>query len=154
MMNRDGVLFVDGERFREEAWYRYSVRCDRGRNAAITKAAAKAGLTVNAFVQRHFDRILEADLAEPAKASDISQPELQGFAQRHGVTVGHARVWFLLKGLRGCDGVARMSIPEIGEACFITPDTCRTYIGVLSGRGLLERVGGHGKACFRVSEGA
>lgn len=145
---------MGGDQARDEAFYRFSVRCDRERNAAIAKAAAKLGLTPNTFVQRHFDRILEADLAEQPKAAPVGQSELQGFARRNGVTVGHARVWFLLKGKAGADGVVSMALHDIGEACHVTRDTVRTYVSDLSVRGLLDRVDGPGVARFRVSEGA
>lgn len=47
----------------EPTLFRYSVRCDRERNRAIERAAKRAGMTANQFVQQHFDRILD----EPAE---------------------------------------------------------------------------------------
>ncbi|APH71425.1 hypothetical protein [Aquibium oceanicum] len=44
----------------EGAFYRYTVKCDRAFNAAIEKAARKAGVSATTFVQTHFDGILEA----------------------------------------------------------------------------------------------
>ena len=44
----------------EGAFYRYTVKCDRAFNAAIEKAARKAGVSATTFVQTHFDGILQA----------------------------------------------------------------------------------------------
>lgn len=43
----------------EPPFYRFAVRCDRDTNRAIEKAAKRAGMTANQFVQRHFETILE-----------------------------------------------------------------------------------------------
>jgi predicted HicB family RNase H-like nuclease len=47
----------------EPPFFRFAVRCDRDTNRAIEKAAKRAGMTANAFVQAHFARILD----EPAE---------------------------------------------------------------------------------------
>lgn len=65
--------------------YRYSVRCDRARAYDIAAAAKRAGMSEEAFVQAHFDRILDP-VEEPAPAD----PAPEG-AEKKARTAGSPR---------------------------------------------------------------
>ncbi len=67
-----GMIAGDGQ-YRPEQHYRYSVRADRAQARAIERAAARAGKSVERFVQEHFELIL--DHARRGKSAPASAPE-------------------------------------------------------------------------------
>ncbi|TIX23879.1 hypothetical protein [Mesorhizobium sp.] len=79
---------------RADSFYRFSVKCDRLTNLKIEAAARKAGMTVNGFVQRHFETILAVPAAHTADAP--ARFDASSFAKRHGVTIQTANLWFSL----------------------------------------------------------
>ncbi len=89
----------------EERCFRFSVRCDRETNQRIETAARKAGLSVTAFVQQHFDTILDG----PADAYGFS-PDL--FARRHGIGSKDAQLFGALRRLADSDGVVTGSVAD------------------------------------------
>ncbi|RWO29607.1 MAG: hypothetical protein EOS10_22455 [Mesorhizobium sp.] len=81
-----------------EALYRFSVRCDRAMNARIEAAARKAGISVTAFVQRHFDSILDARPNAPKLATfDAAAFDAVAFSKRHHVALMAAKLWCALR---------------------------------------------------------
>lgn len=92
-----GLSFMK-ETERADAFYRYSVRCDRATSAKIEAAARKAGVSVTAFVQRHFDGILDARPNAPNLASfDAARFDAVAFSKRHHVSLMAAKLWCALR---------------------------------------------------------
>ncbi|TPN43228.1 hypothetical protein [Mesorhizobium sp. B1-1-7] len=85
---------------RPDAFYRFSVRCDRAMNARLEAAARAAAVSVTAFVQRHFETILD----EPADDTGFS-PDV--FAREHGISPMAARLWNAMR--RASDSVGVVS---------------------------------------------
>ncbi|MER9056458.1 hypothetical protein [Mesorhizobium sp. M0910] len=101
-----GFGFKEAER--ADAVYRYSVRCDRATSARIETAARKAGISVTAFVQRHFESILDArPIATKLASFDATEFDAAAFSKRHHVTLLAARLWANLRVHAGDDGVVQ-----------------------------------------------
>lgn len=98
---------------RAEAFYRYSVKCDRATNARIEALARKEGLSPTGLVQRHFESILKAPLPaqEPSPNFDPKQ-----FARDHDVSVTAARLWRWLKDRTNPEGLVRVKLVHMAEA--------------------------------------
>lgn len=95
---------------RPDNFFRFSVKCDRLTNIKIAAAAGKAGMTVNSFVQRHFDRILEAPVA-PVEAVPPTF-DAAAFSIRHNVTIQAANLWFVLA-THARDGVVQRTLRDL-----------------------------------------
>ncbi|EHK56836.1 hypothetical protein [Allomesorhizobium alhagi] len=119
---------------RQETFFRYSVKCDRLTATRIEIAARKAGLTVNAFVQQHFDTILDAKSAALRQAQVKDAPRFDrkrfdaiGFARRHKVSIPAARVWAALAGRVDAEGRGRATLLQLARDA----DVDGTYPGLL-----------------------
>lgn len=148
------MLTGTGER--PEAWYRFSVKCDRTMNCRIQAAAAKAGMSVTAFVQRHFDCILDPKPnaeASPAGQFDLSAFHPIEFSKRHKVSVASARAWSVLRSRVKKDGTVQMSQRDVAEA--INCSSPHRPVEALIEAGLIEmvkRAYGHEAPIYRVLE--
>lgn len=136
-------LTVGGERYREEAAYRYSVRCDRTMARWIEDAAKKAGMTANAFVQQHFETI--RDKAKPSAAAPAfrATPDaraIEACATRHDLSKMTARVLLTLSGHADAEMAVRRSLPQIGADVGLPTGTVVKHVNRLRKRGLLERL--------------
>ncbi|OBQ72369.1 hypothetical protein A8145_06040 [Mesorhizobium loti] len=96
---------------RADSFYRFSVKCDRLTNLKIEAAARKAGMSVNSFVQRHFETILEA---APVAATVPERFDAPAFAKRHGVTIQAANVWFSLS-THARNGLVQRSLKNLAS---------------------------------------
>ncbi|TIM16248.1 MAG: hypothetical protein E5Y67_03380 [Mesorhizobium sp.] len=91
-----GLSFRETER--ADAVYRYSVRCDRATSTKIEAAARKAGISVTAFVQRHFESILDARPNAPKLATfDAAAFDAVAFSKCHHVSLMAAKLWCALR---------------------------------------------------------
>ncbi|RWC47981.1 MAG: hypothetical protein EOS55_14045 [Mesorhizobium sp.] len=95
---------------RADSFYRFSVKCDRLTNLKIEAAARKAGMTVNGFVQRHFETILAVPAAHTADAP--ARFDASSFAKRHGVTIQTANLWFSLS-THAHNGLVQRSLRDL-----------------------------------------
>lgn len=96
-----------------EQFYRYSVKCDRAFAARLEEAARRAGVSVNAFVQLHFERILE----EPARsdlpaARPLPLAELQALARRNRISLSAAKLFVWMRGAADANGQLRVAHAE------------------------------------------
>jgi len=114
---------------RTESFYRFSVKCDRLTNLKIEAAARKAGLSINSFVQRHFETILDAPLAADVGKALFHAPT---FAKRHGVSIQAANLWFSLSS-HARNGLVQRSLKDLA-----------TDVGVSRVEKLIERLIGAG----------
>jgi hypothetical protein len=114
----------------EERCFRFSVRCDRDANQRIEQAARKAGLSVTAFVQRHFETILD----EPADPSGFSP---QAFARTNDISVQAARLWKALRSMAGPDGEITGAAREFGKAARISQGHASDHMAELVRVGLV-----------------
>ncbi|WP_353641349.1 hypothetical protein [Mesorhizobium sp. WSM2239] len=137
---------IAGSHERPETFLRYSVKCDRVMASRIETAAKKAGLSVNAFVQQHFDAILDP------KASPQGQGEGGAvafsskafnpleFSRRYRVSVPAARVWAALAGHVDADGLARVSLLQLGRDAGVDGSYPQRLIAALVEAGRVEIV--------------
>ena len=106
-----GAPDINGER--GDRLYRFSVKCDRAMNARIEGAARQAGLTTTAFVQKHFETILDrAAGGRPA----LENFNARSFAERHGIPGMAARVWHWMATHADADSRAQGSTLTIAAA--------------------------------------
>lgn len=111
--------------------YRFSVRCDRERNAAIERAAKAAGLSATTFVQQHFDTILDAGIA-----SNNGAPSIGGQI----LTAGQRRLHAVLIARSDADGLVVFKPVSIAAELGSTPNSVRQQIKALNKAGLTEAV--------------
>jgi hypothetical protein len=118
--------------------YRYSVKCNRTRSQEIQIAARAAGLSVEAFVQRHFDGILDAAPTEKP-SFDAASFDLIGFSRRHNLTLSAARIWLALRSR--CDGARRasMSREDLCAAAGIGKNHVTRALDALEAERLIEQ---------------
>jgi hypothetical protein len=129
------------DRERSESCYRYSVRCDRLTATRIEIAARKAGLTANAFVQQHFETIFEPVQTEPAaKGFDSKAFDAAAFSRRHKVSIPAAKIWAGLAGRVSADGMAKVSVRQLGQAADVSEGYPSRLIASLVDAGLVETV--------------
>lgn len=152
------ALIVGPERTVAPALYRFTVKCDRDRNAAIERAARKAGLSVNEFVQRHFDGIL--DVGSPAAPGAPAAPARNAAAVRlaaclrNEVTEAMDQVWRAMARLADDDGQLACTQLVIAEEAGRSPASACRAVETLVARGLIEIVresSGPRPAVYRVA---
>ncbi|OBQ68386.1 hypothetical protein EFV37_25190 [Mesorhizobium loti] len=95
---------------RADSFYRFSVKCDRLTNLKIASAARKAGMSVNSFVQRHFETIL--DVAPASLAAQPTRFDAPSFARRHNVTIQAANLWLSLS-THARNGLVQRSLKDL-----------------------------------------
>ncbi|MER9814268.1 hypothetical protein [Mesorhizobium sp. M0129] len=126
---------------RDDAVYRYSVRCDRATSARIDAAARKAGINVSSFVQRHFESILDARPNAPKLASfDAAGFDAVAFSKRHHVTLLAARLWCTLRVHAGEDGQIQRFQTVLAEDIGCDHASTGRLVAALIEAGLLETV--------------
>jgi DNA-binding MarR family transcriptional regulator len=119
--------------------YRYSVRCDRDRFHALGRAAKTAGVSVEAFVQAHFETILDAQPLPSATAPDGSDDRI--IAGQLDISVGQWRVARALADRANAEGVAAVSYKEIAASTGLGEGSIPQFILRLQDRNLIERTG-------------
>lgn len=150
------------EFFRDEAIYRYSVRCDRATAASIRRAAAKAGLSETAFVQAHFDTILQRRRpAKPAAAeasapADAGQPRGDDTSRACdcGITEWALRLWRVASAICDEGGAFEADTVSLGRFAHVPAGSVTRSLSMLVSRGLAERVSiaaGQRKAVYRLA---
>lgn len=139
-----------GEPERDERWYRYSVKCERTFAMRLEAAAKAAGKSVNAFVQAHFETILEAPLA--AESFDPARFDAVNFSRRHALPVPAALVWKELRAGASAQGLVRATHAQIEEATGIPYGSIPKLLLSLKDAGLIEQLSGAGTkgAQYRV----
>lgn len=136
------ALIAGPDTERPPSFFRYTVRADRARAKAIEAAAAKAGLSVETFVQRHFDRILDAPTG-PAKKKPF---DADRFVKKHGVRRIEALIYGeLLKRADPDDGVSRASAADIAFALDLRLETVREALRALCDLDLAANHGSTGR---------
>ncbi|MER8540279.1 hypothetical protein NKH17_12570 [Mesorhizobium sp. M1334] len=134
-----GFGFKEAER--ADAVYRYSVRCDRATSTRIEAAARKAGISVTAFVQRHFETILDARPNATKLASfDAAGFDAVEFSKRHHVTLMAARLWGTLRVHAGDNGHVQRFQTQLAEDIGCDHASTGRLITALLEAGLLETV--------------
>lgn len=134
-------LAVRDEVERADAFYRFSVKCDRAMNAKIETAARKAGMSATAFVQRHFDSILDPKPnAQKVTSFDAARFDAFNFGKRHQVTLLAAKLWANLRAHAGPDGVVQRFQTLLAEDIGCDRATTGRLIEALIDAGLLESV--------------
>ena len=124
---------------RPETFFRYSVKCDRAMASRIETAAKKAGLSVSAFVQQHFDTILDPrqDRGEGAAfKANVFDPV--SFSRRYQIPVFAAQVWIALKARADADGLVRVPARTLAEKLGFSGDLVRKGMNALIDAGRLE----------------
>jgi len=139
--------------------YRYSVRCGRSTAQAIAKAADRAGLTVNAFVQQHFETLFsqvsggkKAPQADVAAGAGEKREDL-ALAQRHGVTPGAIKVYRLIESLADGEGMCQIGADDIAARTGFGAGSVRVFLSNLVTAELLARTrngGFRGVSAYRV----
>jgi hypothetical protein len=114
----------------EERCFRFSVRCDRDMNQRLELAARKAGLSVTALVQRHFETILD----DPADAAGFSP---QVFARGNDVSVQAARLWKAMSATAGPDGEITGAAREFCRTAKISQGAASDHLAELVRVGLV-----------------
>lgn len=134
---------------RDEQYYRYSVKCDRATSQRIERAAREAGKSVTAFVQAHFDRILDAK-----PAADAARPfDAENFARENRVPLTAALMWHVLRQRAAGDGRVSLSQRQMAEAIGCDVSTPHRLTGALVEAGrlqILERSRGGVSPVYRV----
>lgn len=155
-----------GRGYRPESVMRFSVRCDRGRAAAIERAAKKAGMSATAFVQAHFETILdeaEPPVAEPGApkmaAADIARgpgrnhPDDRERASDLGLSMSALRLLRVVSLIASNDGTF-VSDPEfLGQSTNTVAGGIHQMMRQLEVIGAVERVTkavGSRKAIWRL----
>lgn len=133
-------LIAGGERQRAPTYFRYTVRADRDRARAIEAAARKAGLSVEAFVQRHFDGIVAPRNGAAARSFDPAS-----FAVKHGLPRITALVLGEVVARADENGVAQLRVGDIVAALAISPGTAQRALDALLERGMLDHVDAAGR---------
>ncbi|MCF6111973.1 hypothetical protein L2331_19050 [Mesorhizobium muleiense] len=131
-----GSLAFKDEELRADSFYRFSVKCDRLTNIKITAAARKAGMTVNSFVQRHFEAILDEPAAAPAPVQS-EKFDAPSFAKRHGVPIMAANLWLSLS-MHARNGLVQRAQKQL--AADVGTDLAFPLIKRLVAAGLIEIV--------------
>lgn len=129
--------------------YRFSVRCDRDFNQRLEQAAKGAGLSVTAFVQRHFEAILDA----PADGGGFS-PE--AFARLHSVTPQAAVLFDTLRRIADEAGVVTGSVAAFAAACGQTERRLNYHFRQLVEAGLVGTIAAARagrKGTYRILDG-
>lgn len=132
-----------GDQVRDERWYRYSVRADRTFALRLEAAAAKAGVSVNAFVQAHFETILQARGSE-APAFDAARFDAVAFGRDRAVPVAAARIWKVLRQRADDKGLVRVTLAEIETATGLNYGSLSKALATLKEAGLVEQLSGAG----------
>lgn len=124
---------------RADAYYRFSVKCDRATNAKIEGAARKAGVSATTFVQRHFETILKSKTAAPKADAAF---DAKAFASCNGISVTAARVWFWLHERADDMGEVTVSLMQISTVVggASTTNSSR-YRNELVDAGMIEQLG-------------
>lgn len=141
------VSFSDDELGRADQFYRFSVKCDRAMNARLEAAARAAGVSVTAFVQRHFETILD----EPADDTGFSP---DAFAREHGISPQAARVWAAMR--KGVDqvGVVSGGVRDFAIAAKVSAGHGGDYVAELISAELVRmiaRPGGARPGTYRLT---
>lgn len=129
------LAMLQDNAWREPQCWRFTVRCDRATNAAIERAARAAGMSVNAFVQAHFDRILDTPAQPGGAAFDATT-----FAQRHGVSLSAAALWGLMKAECNAEGLVSRSYVALARTANQSPSTVQNQMEMLIEAGLVSLV--------------
>lgn len=146
-----GGAWVDGQP--DERHYRYSVKCDREMAQAIGRAAAAAGLSATAFVQRHFETILGQ--RRPDRRDGPF--DAAGFAARHGLPVGAARIWHAMRREADRDGMVQIMIDDLADLAGTSPHWVRKWREQLVKAGLAHIASHRGRGgapVYRIMEPA
>lgn len=131
---------------REPRMFRYSVKADRALANAIAVAAREAGLSVESFVQAHFDRILDAPVR-----TDPVLPDAPALAASHGIPVMAARIYLLLAS-RAQGGIAARSLSQLAADMNSNMTMVARQIEALTAAGLVADEGiTRGGRRYRVS---
>lgn len=154
MGGRDETFWRDGA---DAAFYRYTVRCDRAFNAAIEKAAKKAGLSATSFVQRHFDTILGAVPPEPERAErNFEEPNRVRKPKRAegaALTPAQEKVLAALVARADDRGHVSIGMELLARDAGTTPGSARTLIARLKELRLvttIRRGGWQNPAVYRI----
>lgn len=142
-----------GDQVRDERWFRYSVRADRSFALRLEAAAAKAGVSVSAFVQAHFETILQPRAAPPA--FDAARFDAVAFGRDHAVPVAAARIWKVLRQRADDKGIVRVTLAEIETATGLNYGSLSKALATLKEAGLVEQLSGAGTkgTQYRVTGG-
>jgi len=137
--------------------YRYSVRCGRSTAQAIAKAADRSGLTVNAFVQQHFEALFDQVTGRKKVAStDVAasageKREDLAMARRHGIAPGAVRIYRLIESLADAEGICQIGSEDIAARTGLGTGSVRVLLSSLVTGELLARTrNGGGVSAFRV----
>lgn len=130
------LAMLQGDTWREPQCWRFTVRCDRATNAAIERAARAEGISVSAFVQAHFDRILDAPAVKAAEPAF----DALSFARRHALAPSAAALWGLMKAGCNGEGLFSASYSSLGRAMGMTPNAIQHQVSRLIAAGLVTIV--------------
>ena len=122
--------------------YRYSVKCSRERFAAIERAAKAAGQSAAAFVQAHFETILEAK-AEPLarKQPDAALRSDLDVMVNHRLTAGATRLFKAICACADEQGECAVSHDVLAWKALIAPKSVSVLVSSLIAAGLIIRIG-------------
>lgn len=131
--------------------YRFSVKCDRERFHDIEKAAARLRVTVNQFVQDHFDGIIEVVVAPPPAAPELSPEQIErDEAKSIGITVAmlrlHRAMWARTTVNRHYLG----GVDPLADVTGLAPTSIRVLMHKLVAAGLIRRAKSAGRGTCAV----
>lgn len=146
------AAIANDESERVDQFYRFSVKCDRRRNTQIEAAARKEGLSVTAFVQRHFETILDG--ASTAKAPPPPF-DARAFSERHGVSLSAATMWAAYRAKADDNGIVQVGARQMAAKAGLRLADPNRHVAALVQAGLLEMrkpAGGPAPPVYRVVE--
>jgi hypothetical protein len=104
--------------YREETYVRFAVKCAMPRSVRLKQAAFAAGVSVETFVQRHFDTLLsvaDAPALAPKLADLITPSRIQSLAIAACLSPATARLALALAA-HAVDGCVMMTRKEMANA--------------------------------------
>lgn len=117
--------------------YRWTVRCDRDFAHRIARAAKAAGVSETAFVQAHFETILDPHGREKP---GVNFDEV-AFGRTHLISPAAARVWNRLCQSVNAEGFVRVAAASLVELVGRDEDFVRNLLRELRAAKLITQVG-------------
>lgn len=147
------MAWVETGEPREDAFFRYTVRCDRATAKGIARAARKAGMSETAFVQAHFDAILKpkgevpkVEQPQPAPARALRdgpgalRPDDSLRAADLGVPLAAVRLARVASAVADLAGVFENDTAKLSEATGIPRGNVTRTLLTLVHAGRMERL--------------
>lgn len=122
---------IGSSRYRDASVYRYSVSADRSGYALIEAGAKASGISATAFVQRHFDTLVDGlrkarrdrrpvqmpePAAQPARPRQFDRGEEKELARRLGIKHASLVLYRLMEASADDDGLLRLTHVQMSEA--------------------------------------